>query len=356
MEIITTHLNADFDGLASMIAARKLYPEAEMSFAGSQESNLRKFLANSPRVYQFQRQKNIAMDKVTRLILVDTRQASRIGNFSECLNNPGVSVHIYDHHPTLPGDIRADFEDVRAVGSTSTIFTQIFRERSIDIDKEEATLLAMAIYEDTGSFTFATTTPDDLEAMAWLLGKGANLHAVAQFVSQELTTRQVSLLHELMKLATTYTIHGVDIVIAKIQFPEYVDEFALIVRRFMIMENLNNLFTLAGMGDKTYLIARSRIPEVNAGEIAIDFGGGGHASAASATVQNMTLIEAEEKLIHLLHKHVRPVSIAREIMSAPVISVKPDVTIKTANQIIDRYNVTVLPVIDSSSKKEEILD
>ena len=33
MEIITTHLNADFDGLASMIAARKLYPEAELAFA-----------------------------------------------------------------------------------------------------------------------------------------------------------------------------------------------------------------------------------------------------------------------------------------------------------------------------------
>jgi tRNA nucleotidyltransferase (CCA-adding enzyme) len=110
------------------------------------------------------------------------------------------------------------------------------------------------------------------------------------------------------------------------------------------------------MGERTYLIARSRIPEVNVGEIAIDFGGGGHASAASATVQNMTLIEAEEKLIHLLHKHVIPTSIAGEIMSSPVISVRPEVSIKVAHQIIDRYNVTVLPVIDKDQgRPEEIL-
>ena len=147
MEIITTHLNADFDGLASMIAAHKLYPDAELAFAGSQEKNLRTFLANSTRVYQFQRQKNIDMAKVTRLILVDTRQPSRLGNFAKCLNNPGISIHIYDHHPDLPGDLRGDYEDIRPIGSTATIFTKIFRERKIEVDKDEATILAMAIYE-----------------------------------------------------------------------------------------------------------------------------------------------------------------------------------------------------------------
>ena len=47
MEVITTHVNADFDGLASMIAAQKLYPEAVLAFSGSQERNLRDFLAQS---------------------------------------------------------------------------------------------------------------------------------------------------------------------------------------------------------------------------------------------------------------------------------------------------------------------
>jgi tRNA nucleotidyltransferase (CCA-adding enzyme) len=35
MDLITTHINADFDGLASMIAARKLYPGAVLVFAAA---------------------------------------------------------------------------------------------------------------------------------------------------------------------------------------------------------------------------------------------------------------------------------------------------------------------------------
>jgi tRNA nucleotidyltransferase (CCA-adding enzyme) len=35
IEVITTHMNADFDALASMLAAKKLYPEAIMVFPGA---------------------------------------------------------------------------------------------------------------------------------------------------------------------------------------------------------------------------------------------------------------------------------------------------------------------------------
>jgi tRNA nucleotidyltransferase (CCA-adding enzyme) len=38
--VITTHINADFDALASLLAAQKLYPEARVVFPGAQEKNL----------------------------------------------------------------------------------------------------------------------------------------------------------------------------------------------------------------------------------------------------------------------------------------------------------------------------
>jgi len=120
----------------------------------------------------------------------------------------------------------------------------------------------------------------------------------------------------------------------------------------MVMENLNVLFALLCMGERTYLIARSRIPEVNVGAIARSFGGGGHASAASATVREMTLFEAEEKLLRLLHSMVRPQAIARSLMSAPVITVGPDVTINEANSLLTRYNITVLPVVREPARQD----
>jgi tRNA nucleotidyltransferase (CCA-adding enzyme) len=51
MEVITTHMNADFDSLASMVAAKKFYPDAVMSFAGSQEKNIRDFFAQFSSIY-----------------------------------------------------------------------------------------------------------------------------------------------------------------------------------------------------------------------------------------------------------------------------------------------------------------
>jgi len=350
MEVITTHLNADFDGLASMVAAKRFYPDAVMAFAGSQEKNIRDFFVKaSSTLLDFKRQKEIPLKKVTKLILVDTRLASRIGNFAKCLKNPGIEIHIYDHHPDTPEDLKGEMEIIRPVGSTSTIFVQLFREKNISITKDEATLLSMGIYEDTGSFNYTTTTPDDLEAASWLLEQGANLHTVSQSISRELTVYQLSLLNKLIKSAITYTIQGIDITVAKLALTEYVDEFALQVRRFMVMENLNVLIALAGMEDRIYLIARSRVPEVNVGEIARDFGGGGHASAASATVKHMTMVEAEEKLVRLLNKHVRPQSLASELMSHPVITVPPEISIKNANQVLTRYNITVLPVVRDKS-------
>jgi tRNA nucleotidyltransferase (CCA-adding enzyme) len=89
MEIITTHLNADFDAMASMVAAKKLYPEAVLVFPGSQERTLREFFVSAASyLYNFARLKNLDLDQVERLILVDTRQMSRIGRFAKSWGGP----------------------------------------------------------------------------------------------------------------------------------------------------------------------------------------------------------------------------------------------------------------------------
>src|SRR5512137_1487980 len=99
MEVITTHVNADFDAMGSMIAAKKLYPDAVLVFPGSQERTLREFFVKSTvYIYDFKRLRDIDVTQVDRLILVDTRQFSRIGKFQEIIDRPNLEIHIYDHH------------------------------------------------------------------------------------------------------------------------------------------------------------------------------------------------------------------------------------------------------------------
>ncbi len=345
MEIITGHINTDFDSLAAMIAARRLYPQASLVFPGSREKNVRDYLAQEfPDIYEFKKIKDIPLKAVTRLIVVDTRRPERIGRLRKCLTNPNLEIHLYDHHPDSPDDLQGAVAVVEPVGSVTTLFSRIFKEKGIIPSHDEATLMALGIYEDTGFFLHSTTTPADLEAGGWLLAHGANLDVVSQFISHELNASQVALLSELHKQSTTYTIQSVKVTVARMTLPEYVGGFAVLLRRLMVMENLDVLFGLICMAERTYLIGRSRIQEVNAGTIAREFGGGGHTSAASATIRQMTVFEAEEKLIRALHHHIRPRPIAGEIMSSPVIAVPPSTTIDEANQSLTRYNVTVLPV------------
>jgi tRNA nucleotidyltransferase (CCA-adding enzyme) len=352
MEIITGHINTDFDSLAAMIAARLLYPQASLVFPGSQEKNVRDYLAQEfPNIYDFKKIKDISMESVTRLIAVDTRRPGRIGRLRECLTNPDIEIHLYDHHPDSPDDLKGTLEVVEQVGSVTTLFCRIFKEKGIIPSRDEATLMALGIYEDTGFFLHSTTTPADLEAGSWLLTHGANLDVVSQFISHDLNATQVAMLSELHKQSTTYTIQSVRVTVARMTLPEFVGGFAGLLRRLMVMENLDALFGLICMNERTYLIGRSRIPEINAGSIVREFGGGGHASAASATISEMTIIEAEEKLIRTLHHHIRPRSIAGEIMSSPVLAVPPSTTIDEANQLLTRYNVTVLPVASNVPSK-----
>ncbi|MFW2367678.1 MAG: CBS domain-containing protein, partial [Desulforhopalus sp.] len=250
----------------------------------------------------------------------------------------------YDHHMQNGGDLNGEIEVIEDFGSTTTLLVNIIQEKGIPITGDEATIFALGIYEDTGSLTHLTTTPQDLRAAAWLVEKGAKLDQVAQFITHELTTAQIAILHELMKSAKQYTIQDIPVVVITHSLPEYVDEFALIVRRFMAMENLNVLFALISMGGRIYLISRSRIADVNVGTIARDLGGGGHATAASATLKDMTLIEAQEKLIHTLHRHIHPQPIASEMMSKPAITVTPDTTISETKALLTRYNITAAPV------------
>jgi len=242
-------------------------------------------------------------------------------------------------------------EVVRPAGSTTTILTEIIREKGISISPDEATIMCLGIHEDTGSFTFNSTTPEDYRAAAWLAEQGASHNLIADLLTRELTAEQVWLLNDITQSATTRVINGVELVVTKVIRDEYVGDFAVLVHKFMEMENLNVVFALAQMENRIYLVARSRSEEVNVGEIAMALGGGGHPHAASATIKNKTLNQVERSLLALLRKRINPLRKARDMMSSPVIQISPEETIKKAANLMTRYNINVLLVMDDGMLK-----
>lgn len=347
MDVITTHINADFDSLASMLAAKKLYPNAILVFPGSQERSLRDFFIHSTLyAFEVERIKNIDLQGVKRLILVDTRQISRIGKFSEVLSKPDLEIHIYDHHPPSSEDLHGSVEVISEVGATVTLLLELLQKKGIEITPDEATVMMLGIYEDTGNLTFPSTKEEDYKAAGYLVRRGANLSILSNVITKELTAEQIFLLNDLIQSATRYSFHGIDVVIAQASVDRYIGDIAVLVHKLKDMENLDVLFVLVRMEDRIYLIGRSRLEEVNVSEIATEFGGGGHPTAASATVKGMALIEAHDRLVKTLEEMVRPKKVARDAMVYPVKTIGPERTLEEAGEILTRYNLTILPVLD----------
>ena len=68
---------------------------------------------------------------IDRLVLVDTRQPSRIGNFASILDKKDLEIHIYDHHPPMEDDIKGDLVVQELIGATVTLLVGILKEKGI---------------------------------------------------------------------------------------------------------------------------------------------------------------------------------------------------------------------------------
>jgi tRNA nucleotidyltransferase (CCA-adding enzyme) len=346
MDVITTHVNADFDTIASMVAARKLYPGAVIVLPGTQEETVKGFLLQSAfYALEVRKAREIDLSRVTRVILVDIRNSARIGVFGEVVRRPGVDLHVYDHHPEEEADLHGSLEVIRPVGSTTTILVEILKERGIPITPDEATVMMLGIYEDTGSLIFPSTTVSDYLAAAHLLSCGANLAAVSDILAKDLTTEQISLLYDLIQGSKSYTIHGVEVVIAEARREEYVGDLAVLVHKLRDMEAVNVLFAICQMGDRVVIVGRSRKPEVDVGAVMREIGGGGHPYAASANLKGVTTIQVREKIFKALSEKVIQRRIAADLMVSPVRSALADDTISDVHEQLTRFNINALPVL-----------
>jgi tRNA nucleotidyltransferase (CCA-adding enzyme) len=344
VEVIVSHINADFDCLSSMVGAKKIYPGAVPVFPGSQERKVREFLQVFSPV-EISRGKSIDPATIKTLVLVDTKSPSRIGPFGEIARSGKVKIHIYDHHPSTDESISGELEVIEDVGATATIFTELIKERELPISPIEATTLCLGIYEETGSLRFPSTTERDLLAVAYLLRKGADLKIVSEYIKDELTRDELDLLNELISSSEDMTVYGIRIRTVKAVRDEYHGDVAHLAHRIMDMEEIDALIMIIEMEDKVVLIGRSRAPEFNVAAALRRFGGGGHPVAASATIKDEPLEIIEERLLEVIKNTVRPQKQARDIMTSHVITIPYRTTIKKAESLMTRYGVNVLPVI-----------
>ena len=351
MEVIISHQSTDFDSLASMVAAKKIYKDALLVFTGAVERNVKKFISIYGDLIEITPLKKIKIEDITKLIIVDTRIKRRVGTLGNVLKKRDLEIHIYDHHPATSDDIKGDLNVIEEVGATTTILLKKIKEMNLEISPIEATLFALGIYEDTGSLTFSTTTSDDINSVSYLFEKGIKLKVVANFINIGLSLSQKKLLNQLLLSSKEIFCKGIRINIAKAEIKNYLEGLALLTHRLIEIENSDVFFTIVKMLDRVYIVGRSRTNSVDVDEILKELGGGGHFQAASAVVKDLSLDELEKKLIKILERKVKVEMVAKDIMSSPVKTVDTLTSIEETKKILLRYGHNGIPVVEEGKLK-----
>ncbi len=350
MNLITTHSNSDFDALASLVAAKKIYPDSVLLLPGSQEKSVRRFLSLTKDKLEIKQEKECKYNGYERLIIVDTRLIGRIGKASR-LVDMGIPVTIIDHHPRSRFDIVADKDIYENVGATITILVEKIKNLGLKLDPIEATLFALGIYEETGNFTFNSTTQKDIEMAGYLLSKGANLGVVSTYLNTELDNSELLFLSTLIHQTQSYCIKGVNIAIVTAEASTYLGELGNLVHKLLEVENYHVIFLIVKSHTKTHLIARSRIPSVDVNKILQLFGGGGHATAASATLKNSEPEDIKSALLKNLESHIKINILAKDLMTKLPRMLNSSEKISKVKKYFKIHNLESLPVISRNNIK-----
>lgn len=336
MDLITTHINADFDALGSLVAAKKLYPDSRLMLPGSQELAVREFLSLAGEAIQVESEKDCSFEGIDRLILVDTRQLSRIGRAAELLDK-GVEVLVFDHHPPMKGDIIPDKDISENLGATITILGNIIRKKKIKLSHLEATIMLLGIYEETGSLTYRSTTKEDVDMVSFLLSQGASLSIVSSYLNRELTESELSLLTRLINSTERLEVKGVSVSFIELEGESYVGELGMLIHKLLDVENIPVLFVFIKnlKHGRVDIIARSKEPSIDLNKILAHFGGGGHPTAAAAKIHSSDAKSVKEKLVKVLNRTIKLKILASDIMTAGIKSVN-------ANELVDKAKARLL--------------
>jgi tRNA nucleotidyltransferase (CCA-adding enzyme) len=341
MHLVCTHEQADFDAVASLLGVHLLDPEVTPVLPRRVNRNVRAFVTLYGDHLPFVEFGVLPRSRVERLTVVDTQSSPSIKGV-----RADTKVHLIDHHP-LGTELDPSWSiHLEEVGATATLLVEDIQEVGRNLSPVQATLLLLGIYEDTGSLSYASTTPRDVRASAWLLEQGADLNLVGEFLNHPLSNGQRDLYDRLLENIETHDYHGLSIILACGEVRGLVEEISTLAHKLRDVFDPDGLFVLVGLNGSVQLVARSTTDELDVGAVAEHFGGGGHARAAAALIRERDSAQVRDELIEFLGSFIEPAPTVGEIMSRDPQLLSPDVKISDVGERMQRFGHEGYPIVE----------
>ena len=310
--VITSHTNPDCDALGSELALaehlRNLGKEVAILNSDAVPQAFR-FLNHQKKIRQYSQSRHLSLINRAEVIMVLDASGGweRVGRIGEVLEQAAATKICIDHHPDT-----IDFVDIPVVDTEAAATAELIYDLLVKMKGQLSTTMAQALYAaivtDTGSFRFPKTSPRTHQITANLLAAGANPAYIYSQLYEQYPLGRVRLKgHVIDSIRTEANGQIAYYGLSRDTLKEYgvkaseLDGFASLGQEVggvritvFCLENSNNRVKISLRSDDSIAI----------NSLAIKYGGGGHPSAAGATINGKleeVLAEAVGKAKTLLN-------------------------------------------------------
>ncbi len=289
--VLTTHVNADGDGVGSEVALVHLLTARGKQVVIANPSPIPEryaFLREAVRPFDRTGDAVKAIRAADLFVVLDIADVGRLGHLGAPITARGIVTACIDHHRTPgalpPGPRLVDAE----AAATGELVYDLAATAGWPLSAEAARALYVALVTDTGGFRFANTAPRGLRVAASLLEHGVHPEQVYESVYATAPLGRLRLTAEVLETLFVEP----EIGLSWLTVPA-----GAIERHGTTADDLDGLVEMARsvQGTRLALLFRTlasggikvsfrSVGDVDVAAFARTFGGGGHAKAAGASI------------------------------------------------------------------------
>ncbi len=311
--LLSTHINADGDGLGSEIAfyyyLKNLGKECRIINATGLPYNYTGIDPDKV-VELYSESCDEWLDSVDLTIVFDIGDHRRTGPIGEKVYTTSTVVCI-DHHPPRDNHpFTLNIVDLNAP-ATGYLIWKYFQHIGFAgnlLNIKIANGLYTSLVTDTGSFKYQSTTSDTHIMAAYLLDCGVDGYDIQREIYEQRRLPQIKLLGEVIRRLKyskngkiVWTIITQDLVESIEAEDGDVDGFTEFIRT---IESVEVAFMIQELKNNTFRINFRSSGNVIINDIAQIFGGGGHKFAAGARISDLSQEDIESKILTQLNTKI----------------------------------------------------
>ncbi len=239
------------------------------------------------------------------LLVTDCATFERIGKVKDLLK-PDTAVFNIDHH--VSNKLFGTFNYVRpkAAASGEAVY-EIFQHLGLELTKEEAQSLYIALSTDTGSYRYSNTCAGTHRLAAKLIEKGIDLEAINEGVYSNYSLNKIYLYSHLLKKVRTAASDQIAWVTmtrqdVKRYGADYEDSEGFIDFLRLIHTVKVAFFASELLDGKTVRVSFRSKGNYDVQKIAALFDGGGHRKSSGCLFEGVSLKKVVELVLEKIHQ------------------------------------------------------